>query len=166
MERNRWDQLPRIATDSPRITEFSLTCIFLYNEKNFDFVLVRENKGQENSCSDIFYTADQPKAKWLSLLEKCPYSKFFWSLFLRIRTDVFSPNVGKYGPEKLRIRTLFTQYFHTSRITSQMKNSSQRFCDKISELGEPKVQYLRLLLKQLNVMVLLKQLKEPIPFHR
>ena len=33
--------------------------------------------------------------------EKCPYSEFFWS--------VFSPNEGKYGPEKLRIRTLFTQ---------------------------------------------------------
>ena len=30
--------------------------------------------------------------------EKCPYSEFFWS--------VFSPNVGKYGSEKLRIRTL------------------------------------------------------------
>ena len=27
-----------------------------------------------------------------SLREKCPYSKFFWS--------VFSPNAGKYGPEK------------------------------------------------------------------
>ena len=24
--------------------------------------------------------------------------------------SVFSPNVGKYGPEKLQIRTLFTQY--------------------------------------------------------
>ena len=24
--------------------------------------------------------------------------------------SVFSPNTGKYGPEKLRIRTLFTQY--------------------------------------------------------
>ena len=35
------------------------------------------------------------------LREKCSYSKFFWS--------VFSPNVGKYQPGKLRIRTLFTQ---------------------------------------------------------
>ena len=30
----------------------------------------------------------------------CQYSEFFWS--------VFSPNARKYGPEKLRIRTLFT----------------------------------------------------------
>ena len=33
--------------------------------------------------------------------EMCPYSEFFWS--------VFSPNEGKYGPAKLRTRTLFTQ---------------------------------------------------------
>ena len=38
---------------------------------------------------------------WVSLREKCPYSEFFWS--------AFSLNEGKYGPEKLRIRTLFTQ---------------------------------------------------------
>ena len=36
-----------------------------------------------------------------ALPEKCPYSEFFWSKF--------SPNAGKYRPEKLRIRTLFTQ---------------------------------------------------------
>ena len=35
-----------------------------------------------------------------SLRKNCPYSEFFWS--------VFSPNAGKCGPEKLRIRTLFT----------------------------------------------------------
>ena len=35
------------------------------------------------------------------LLENCPYSEFYWF--------VFSLNVGKYGPEKLRIRALFTQ---------------------------------------------------------
>ena len=39
--------------------------------------------------------------KWLALREKCPYSEFFWS--------VFSPNAGKYGPEKLRIWALFMQ---------------------------------------------------------
>ena len=33
---------------------------------------------------------------------------FFWSVFSRIRT-VFSLNAGKYGPEKIRIWTLFTQ---------------------------------------------------------
>ena len=37
----------------------------------------------------------------LALREKCPYSELFWSLFFRIRTE--------YGPEQLRIRTLFIQ---------------------------------------------------------
>ena len=34
--------------------------------------------------------------------EKCLCSEYFWS--------VFSPNVGKYRSEKLRIGTLFTQF--------------------------------------------------------
>ena len=49
--------------------------------------------------------------------EKCPYSEFFWPVFSRIWTEygeirsisVFSPNAGKYRPEKLQIRALFTQ---------------------------------------------------------
>ena len=36
-----------------------------------------------------------------TLHEKCPYLEFTWSLF--------SPNAGKCRPEKLQIRTLFTQ---------------------------------------------------------
>ena len=43
--------------------------------------------------------------------EKCPYSEFFWSVVSRFWTEYretpylsdFSPNAGKYGPEKLRI---------------------------------------------------------------
>ena len=54
---------------------------------------------------------------------------FFWSVFSPhsdwIRRDteyteylsVFSPNAGKYGPEKLRIRTLFTQCFKSVRMS-------------------------------------------------
>ena len=53
----------------------------------------------------------------VTLREKCPYSEFFWSVFSRIRTEygeirnpnLFSVNVGKCGPEKLRMRTLLTQ---------------------------------------------------------
>ena len=36
-----------------------------------------------------------------TLLEKCPNTEVFWS--------VFRPNEGKYGPENIRIWTLFTQ---------------------------------------------------------
>ena len=47
-----------------------------------------------------------------ALREKCLYSEFFCS--------VFSPNTGKYGLEKLPIRTLFTLWcvpIHSSKIT-------------------------------------------------
>ena len=43
-----------------------------------------------------------------SLREKCANTEF---LLVRIFTEylsIFSPNAGKYGPEKLRMRTLFT----------------------------------------------------------
>ena len=40
----------------------------------------------------------------LTLREKWPYSDLFWS-----EISVFSPNAGKCGPEKLQMRTLFTQ---------------------------------------------------------
>ena len=47
------------------------------------------------------------------------FRNFSWFVFSRIRTEygkieylsVFSPNAGKYGPEKPLIRTLFTQWF-------------------------------------------------------
>ena len=38
-----------------------------------------------------------------ALCEKCPYSEFFWS--------ASSPNAGKYGSEKPRIQTPFTQRY-------------------------------------------------------
>ena len=50
-----------------------------------------------------------PKTR--ALRRKCPYSEFFWSVFSRIQyLSVFSPNAGKYGPEKLQIRIHFRQW--------------------------------------------------------
>ena len=43
-----------------------------------------------------------------SLREKCPCSEFFWSIFSRIPTE--------YGPENLRIRTLFYAAFAYEKI--------------------------------------------------
>ena len=46
------------------------------------------------------------------LRKNCPYSELFWSAFSRIRTEygeILSPNVGKCGPEQIRIRALFPQ---------------------------------------------------------
>ena len=41
---------------------------------------------------------------YISLRENCPNKEFFL-----VQISVFSPYAGKYGPEKLRIWTLFTQ---------------------------------------------------------
>ena len=51
----------------------------------------------------------------LTLRKKYPYPEFFWLVFSRIQTEMLrvsllSLNTGKYGPEKFRIRTLFTKY--------------------------------------------------------
>ena len=50
-------------------------------------------------------------------VENCPFSEFLWS--------VFSPNAGKYGPEKLRIRTRFTDMalFNQIRLHSNRNKS-------------------------------------------
>ena len=57
------------------------------------------------------------KLRWKKALrEKCPYLELFWSSFFRIWTQyeevrlIFSPNTRKYGPEKLWIRSPFTQW--------------------------------------------------------
>ena len=55
----------------------------------------------------------------LPLLEKCPYSVFLVRIFPNsdtVQRDteylyVFSPNAGKHGQEKLRIRSLFMQCY-------------------------------------------------------
>ena len=54
-----------------------------------------------------------------TLSEKGPYSEFFWS--------VFSTNAGKYGPEKLRIRKLFTQLQCLRFCLYTGKYGSQKF---------------------------------------
>ena len=68
-----------------------------------------------------------------SLREKCPHSEFFWS--------VFSPNDGKYGPKKLKIQKLFTQWLFLLEITlvkqcirefMYMVQGNSEFCKQIN----------------------------------
>ena len=72
------------------------------------------NIRQKNS---YYYLQKRPFVKEIlkygSLRKKCPYSEFSDPYFptFRLNTEylsVFSPNAGKCGPEKPRIRTLFT----------------------------------------------------------
>ena len=79
----------------------------------------------------IRYQLSQTKPK-ITQREKCPYSKFFLSLCSRIRTSririVFIPNAKKYGPEKLRIRTLSRQcYSYIFFLESQETTNSQKY---------------------------------------
>ena len=47
----------------------------------------------------------------MSLRESIQIQSFFWSVFPCIRNEnVFSPNTGKYEPEKRYFWTLFTQF--------------------------------------------------------
>ena len=63
-----------------------------------------------------------------TLREKCPYLECFWSVFSHI-----FPNAGKYGPEKLRIRTFFTQWhfgYSTELILKAQVIIAQNCSDK------------------------------------
>ena len=45
---------------------------------------------------------------------RCYYGPHFSAFGLN--TSVFSPNAGKYGPEHLRMRTLFTQWILVRKL--------------------------------------------------
>ena len=48
----------------------------------------------------------------------CVWKVSKYGVFYRRYFLIFSPNMGKYDPQKLRIWTLFTQYtFHTAQIS-------------------------------------------------
>ena len=66
----------------------------------------------DNDLSSMSNNSQFSKRMRIKLRRKVPYSEFFWS--------VLSPNTGKYGPEKLRILTPFTQCYsdyQDSKIT-------------------------------------------------
>ena len=60
------------------------------------------------------HSKDSRDQQQVSLGEKCPYLDFIWSVFSGIRK--------KYGPEKLQIRTLFTQWYTAVNIMSSFKH--------------------------------------------
>ena len=63
----------------------------------------------------------------ISLREKCPYSKFFWSAFSR-----FQSKCGKIRPEKLRIRTFFMHCLPIKAATNQERSRESEFLSFIS----------------------------------
>ena len=47
---------------------------------------------------------------WVFLDRIFPHLDWMQNLQISIQISIFMPNVGKYGPEKLQIRTFFTQW--------------------------------------------------------
>ena len=68
-------------------------------------------KNKCNSCTNV-------EKRYYSMREKCPYSQYF--------LPVFSPNAGKYWPEKLQIRAVFTQWFLLKRF--RLQNTCKTNC--------------------------------------
>ena len=103
----------------------NLVCLLTTDIQTFSFYFILGNSFYTNnfylsSCSeniekpevsDIFKWAKKTLSTW-SLLKKCSYSEFFWSV--------------SYGPVKLRIRTLFEQCKLVNR--PRRKNFVMRIC--------------------------------------
>ena len=69
----------------------------------------------------LLKTNSNINAPKISLRKKCPYSEFFWSVFSRIWTEYGEiRSAEKYEPEKLRIRTLFTQCLWSEKTYNQL----------------------------------------------
>ena len=74
------------------------------------FLQILQNTGKH--WNKLEHHHEMGKTWRFSMLKKCPYLGFFWSIFSRIRTEywdteflyVFSRNTEKYGPEKLEQR--------------------------------------------------------------
>ena len=63
-------------------------------------------KGVNKRFDTSSYEADRHCVKGVRIRSVfCPYFPAFG-----LNTEIFNPNTGKYGPEKPRIRTLFTQF--------------------------------------------------------
>ena len=87
-----------------------------------------------------------------TLRGKCPYSEFFWSVFPRIRPEygpeklqirtleylsVFSLNMGKYEPQKLKYG-LFSRS-ESIIICKIIKGKSRKVVHKIDPCGTPEI---------------------------
>ena len=84
-------------------------------------------KTQSQICDEIINKPLLKYSKRFLLREKYSYSEFFWIVFSRILTAysvwIFSPNAGKYRPEKPLMRIRFLQ---TSKRNSHIYHGDCR----------------------------------------
>ena len=74
----------------------------------------------------VTYHKDQPR-HIVKLCENCPCLDFSGPYFPSFGLNEFSPNAGKYKPENLWIRTLFTQCYPNQYKRSTIKERVSRF---------------------------------------
>ena len=71
-------------------------------------------------------------------------SRYFWSVFSRIRTEygsVFSQNAGKYGPEI----TLYLDTFHAvSKLTANMSQNDTNYIGQLFKFSDKRKLWLEL----------------------
>ena len=72
--------------------------------------------GPDSNIANILRVSDNLRHNLQLIIIHCVKSVRIRSFFpcfpaFKLNTSVFSPNVGKYGPEKLRLQTFFTQWY-------------------------------------------------------
>ena len=85
----------KILLGNRKYNESLSSFLSLHNHCAANIQVQLSNSALKKTCSELI-------SCYRSLHEKCPYLEFFWSVFFRIQTE--------YSSEKLRIRTLFTQW--------------------------------------------------------
>ena len=81
---------------------------------------------QENKCDRACLRPATTLKKRLCLTQaySCEFREICKNACGRLYLSVFSPNAGKYGPEKLQIQRLFTQSTCTSAIELSLDSNS------------------------------------------
>ena len=100
--------LPVAKSFEHKINHVRITKVLLFDKRAF---VIKINDFHILICITLKPCSQALNPLWANvslflpfvLREKNPYWEFFWSVLFRIRTE--------YGSEKLRIRTLFTQFW-------------------------------------------------------
>ena len=119
MTENTLSSTPSI-NQSHEVTSFHLRIFFSYNFQIINFSVTTVLLFFKSLLNDLIYLEFNTFHSFI----KCPYSEFLWSLISRIPTGYryffcksshSVQNVGKYGTEKVQIRTHFLQWLCTLR---------------------------------------------------
>ena len=89
----------------------ALATLISYLENKLQF-----SHGPDSNIANILRVSDNLRHNLQLIIIHCVKSVRIRSFFpcfpaFKLNTSVFSPNVGKYGPEKLRLQTFFTQSY-------------------------------------------------------